>query len=333
MFELSYIKNKNEKFFNYLLEKSDFSKLQNYIPIYEKFFNLNDTNYSSINLENRWLMDDIVEKKTDNKFVCSIKNGNCITNKNSFFKYSPILDPIKYLVGKYAQEENPLSLPSFNDIKHTSKIIDKNNAAYIDGFFSFLSSKLLHHHGFVHGIDFYGSFLGIKQKFAYNIADDIEYLMNSDFFHEHKDNLYHLEHSLGNFNIDTRKHKEKLNVTKTSQTLSIASVDNATLDSVFKTNEEEEHDASGHLIYECNLPLKKTRNTDSTCSSRSSNTTSSSYEEDDIDESDYSSDESSSCCSSSSDENINIHIYNFPVQVICLELLENTLDSLIAKEE
>ena len=50
MFELSYIKNKNEKFFNYLLEKSDFSKLQNYIPIYEKFFNLNDTNYSSINL-------------------------------------------------------------------------------------------------------------------------------------------------------------------------------------------------------------------------------------------------------------------------------------------
>ena len=218
MFELSYIKNKNEKLFACLKEQSDFSKLQNYIPIYGNFFNLNESNYSSINLENKWTIDDIKEKKTDNKFVCNIKNGDNIIKKNSFFKYSPILDPIKYLVGKYAGKEDVLCLPSFNNINNNNtKILDKNNAAYVDGFFSFLSSKLLHNHGFMHGIDFYGSFLGIKQKFAYNIADDIEYLLNSDYFHEHKDKIYNLEHSLDDFSIDTRKHKERLHLTNNSQ--------------------------------------------------------------------------------------------------------------------
>jgi hypothetical protein len=330
MFELSYIKNKNEKLFACLKEKSDFSKLQNYIPIYGKFFNLNESNHSSINLENKWSIDDIDEKKTDNKFVCNIKNGDNIIKKNSFFKYSPILDPIKYLVGKYAGKGDVLCLPSFNNTDNTNtKILDKNNAAYVDGFFSFLSSKLLHNHGFIHGIDFYGSFLGIKQHFAYNISDDIEYLLNSDYFHEHKDKIYNLEHSLDDFSIDTRKHKEKLHLTKNSKSLSVASIDNTTLDSIFNANEEKNNDPSEKLIYECTLPLKKTRNTDSTCSSRSSNTTSSSC--DDSDEDDSLSEGSS--CSSSSDENINANIYNFPVQVICLELLENTLDSLIAKED
>ena len=101
------------------------------------------------------------------------------------------------------------------------------------------------------------------------------------------------------------------------------------MDSIFDTNEEKNNDPSENLIYECTLPLKKTRNTDSTCSSRSSNTSYSSC--DDSDEEDSLSEGSS--CSSSSNENINAYIYNFPVQVICLELLENTLDSLIAKED
>ena len=39
-----------------------------------------------------------------------------------------------------------------------------DNSSYVDGFFSYLSSKLLNEYGFVHGIDFYGSFLGIKKN-------------------------------------------------------------------------------------------------------------------------------------------------------------------------
>ena len=52
------------------------------------------------------------------------------------------------------------------------KIENKDNSAYIDSFFSYLSSQLLNNYNFVHAIDFYGSFLGIKEKFKYNITDD-----------------------------------------------------------------------------------------------------------------------------------------------------------------
>ena len=37
-------------------------------------------------------------------------------------------------------------------------------------------------HGFKNAIDYYGSYLGIQDKFRVNITDDMEYLRNSDFF-------------------------------------------------------------------------------------------------------------------------------------------------------
>ena len=66
------------------------------------------------------------------------------------------------------------------------KIVDENNSAYVDGMFSFLSSTLIHKHNFVHGVDYYGSFLAIKNAFKLNVIDDLEYLCKSEFFNKHK---------------------------------------------------------------------------------------------------------------------------------------------------
>ena len=57
----------------------------------------------------------------------------------------------------------------------------------MDSFFTYLTSKLLNHHNFHHGLDCYGSFLAIKNNFRVDIQDDIEYLFESEFFLEHKD--------------------------------------------------------------------------------------------------------------------------------------------------
>jgi hypothetical protein len=59
-----------------------------------------------------------------------------------------------------------------------------HNASYVDNFFYFLSSILLNTHNFIHGIDYYGSFLGIQKSFKVNISEDLEYLTTSDFFLE-----------------------------------------------------------------------------------------------------------------------------------------------------
>ena len=54
-FSLYYRKTKNRELFK-TLENSDIqlSNIQNYIPIYEKFFSLNNSNYNSINLNHKY---------------------------------------------------------------------------------------------------------------------------------------------------------------------------------------------------------------------------------------------------------------------------------------
>ena len=64
---VNYQKRKNVELFKSLEEpKSIFlSNTQNYIPIYTKFFTLNDTNYNSINLNNKWYLSSVNESNED----------------------------------------------------------------------------------------------------------------------------------------------------------------------------------------------------------------------------------------------------------------------------
>jgi hypothetical protein len=239
-FKIFYQKPKNDSVLKDLeMSYLGLKNCQNYIPIYSKFFSLNDTNYNSINLNQKYKVKSILAP-TDSDNV--VKNfGNAIIHPNHpihnnstpiFFKYSPLLDPIKYLAGNYNFKKNTngsgggdgvsggdilqnkdgdsrsylqeslLKLPSFHSkpfafdsvvSEHVVeekekynhyKILDANNSAYVDGFFSYLSSQLLNTHGFIHGIDFYGAYLAIQNEFTINIIDDYEYLMKNDYFKE-----------------------------------------------------------------------------------------------------------------------------------------------------
>jgi hypothetical protein len=118
---------------------------------------------------------------TDNHAFYDLEPENEeIVKQNVFIKFAPILDPFKYMIGKY-NKISDFTLPNINQVEKKSAIDDKindcNNSAYVDGLFSFLSSKLLNDYNFVHGIDFFGSFVGIKNNFKLNIADDLEYLI------------------------------------------------------------------------------------------------------------------------------------------------------------
>ena len=216
MIDIYYIKNNYKTLFKHL-EKMDISDVQNYIPLYSLFFELNDSNFNSINLNHKYMINDIHEKKTENIYNITIsqKVKENIDKKSvdAFFKFSPLLDPIKYMVGKYAKKnekkddtlhqgnemlnletdntmpDNLKYLPKINTNNH-KKILDNNNSAYVDSFFYYLSSKVLENHNFIHGNDFYGSFLGIKKQFNYNIIDDVDYLMESDYFEKNNEHLF-----------------------------------------------------------------------------------------------------------------------------------------------
>ena len=201
MINVNYQKRKNVELFKSLEKENtlNLSKIQNYIPIYNRFFTLNETNYNSINLNHKWCIHNInntnKHDNNNNLYNCTIKNVNNDKTKEKevFFKMAPLLDPYKYLIGKYnTQDSNLFNLPSLdsNKLNTHSKFIDYNNSAYVDGFFLFLNSHLMHEHNFFHGVDYYGSFLAIKNKFNINVFDDIDYLNNSDFFNKNKNVLF-----------------------------------------------------------------------------------------------------------------------------------------------
>ena len=370
MVDVNYQKRKNAELFKSLEDsKSLFlSNTQNYIPIYKRFFELNDTNWNSINLNHKWYISNIKESDEENSnvFNCKIKNINTqkTKEKDVFFKLAPLLDPYKYLIGKYdINNKNLFKLPDINSDESSvnAKFVDQNNSAYVDGFFIYLTSNLNQNHNFLHGLDYYGSFLSIKNNYKLNIFDDLDYLTNSDFFNKNKNVLFKVNNYDHIFQDENKKKKPiKIEYNSSSKSnLSIKSFDDETFEEIFDNdnssynnlnagnlnagNLEELIDMSNSNILENNSKTATIKST-STCSSRTSYTSSEnsddkeSEEEDveeleidelekeeweDIDEEDE----------EDIEETIEATIPQFPVQVIGMEYCENTFDDLILSDE
>jgi serine/threonine protein kinase len=193
--------------------------IQSYIPIYKNFFKLSDTNSGMVGLDNTNRLEDIGTKLSYNRYTGTIRNGDDVsTDRPVFFKFSPLLDPIKYMIGRYT-DDDITNLPQFGSDKCHPKMADINNLSYVDGFFTYLTSRLLHIHGFEHSVDYYGAFIGVKQSFEVDIRDDTDYLHQSDFFHDNVGTLFQLDDELMAAMMDTsdandmsRRHKRPIQV-------------------------------------------------------------------------------------------------------------------------
>lgn len=292
MITINYQKRKNLELFKSFEEPTSLflSKTQNYIPIYKRFFTLNNTNYNGINLNNKWFISNIKPKKgnienNDNIFKCKVKNTdtNKVKDIEIFFKMAPLLDPYKYMIGKYdVDNSNLFNLPILNsNIEDCNpKFIDVNNTAYVDGLFLFLSSQLKNTYRFIHGIEYYGSFLAIKNDFKINVFDDIDYLNNSEFFNKNKNILFKVDKYEHLFEQEQTKLKP-LNIGNNISLKSLKSVDNEMFNNVFDEGNSsidlnELKDLQLDLVDMTHVQLitehQVTLKSNSTCSSRSSHT-------------------------------------------------------------
>jgi hypothetical protein len=377
--ELNYRKNNNKPLFEKISNNNflDITNVQNYFPLYNNYFDLNSNNYNAINLNNSYRLEDISEKINYNKFVgdiCDICNNVC--SKNIFIKFSPLIDPVKYMLGKYDNSYNILELPKFynsttinNSDYHTKykKILDPNNSAYIDGFFSFLSSCLLNNYSFYNGLNYYGAFLGIKNNFKVNISEDLEFLNESDYFHKYRDSLFKIEASEKMKNIfgKTNKYKKSLlindnnsdltnNLTNedlniqdlniqdsTIQDLNIQdstikdldSIEVCSLENKFLIKEELELTYENLDILDKSSTKSSNYNTSKNETTNSESCSSRSSNTESLDSNKTESDESSSEESEDDDEDIFCSIDKFPVEIIVLECCEDTLDSYISSKK
>jgi len=362
--DIHYQKRKNLELFRSLGKKKFFflSSTQNYIPIYNRFFSLNERNYNNINLNHDWYIYNVIKRNDENKnlFTCSIKNTVTeeIKEKNVFIKLAPLLDPYKFLIGKYNINDDKLyQLPDLNSnetICH-SKILDVNNSAYVDGFFIYLISKMNENYNFYHGINYYGSFLSIKNDYMINVFDDLEYLNNSDFFNKHKNELFKID----NYDhlIKDQDEETKLKPIKIHSNSSEKSNINLSFKNLNNENTSiENHETNLYSlddIKEISLDINgivndnkiTTLRTNSSCSSRTSYTNTNVDDEDECDEDHDNEDNINNTelyenneeleeecwedLDSTASEEIFATINKFPVHVICMEHCENTMDDLI----
>jgi len=372
MVDLNYQKRKNVELFKSLEDSESLflSKTQNYIPIYKRFFELNDTNWNSINLNHKWYISSIKEGDDENSnlFNCKIKNINTqkTKEKDVFFKLAPLLDPYKYLIGKYDINNKDLfNLPNINsdDSSVNSKFLDQNNSAYVDGFFIYLTSNLNQSNNFLHGLDYYGSFLSIKNNFKINVFDDLEYLTNSDFFNKNKNVLFEVNNYDHLFQDENKKKKPiKIEYNSSEKSnLSIKSFNEEIFEEIFENNElnadnlkELSNDdlidmTTSNLLENSNSSKITTIKSSSTCSSRTSHTSSENSDDNDSEENvsedieneeneendkkedneDWEDDDTNTDI----EETIEATIPQFPVQVIGMEYCESTFDDLILSDE
>jgi hypothetical protein len=340
---VNYQKRKNAELFKCLEEPDSLflSKTQNYIPIYNRFLALNETNYNSINLNHKWYISSVDCKEDDNIYNCHVKNtqNQKVKEKEIFFKMAPLLDPYKYLVGKYNVKDADLfnlpTLSSTNTDTH-QKFLDMNNSAYVDGLFLFLTNSLIHDYKFINGVDYYGSFLALKNDFKLNIFDDIDYLNDSEFFIKHKNILYTVDDYDHLFKPEEKKLKPIKIEYDSSPELNISLNSFETFDDLFNDNKDnnDNNDNKDTILNEITIDaLYKddkvtTLRSNSSCSSNSSHTDD---ENDDIDidiENDWSTDDESSV-----DDNVEVTIPKFPIQLICMECCEDTFNNLILSNE
>ena len=321
--------------------------IQSYNPIYKNWFSLDNSNFNRIALNHKFHMVDMntVINYNDNDNDNDNDNENKIINTPVFIKYSPLLDPVKYMVGKYESHKDILTiLPSLENNLTYSKIKDFNNMAYVDCFFSYLSSQLLTTHSFLNGIDFYGSFVGIQKKHKMDITDDYEYLQSSPFFIANNKILFNISNITNDlfYNYGSCGNKPKLTVLNTPKhNITAVNIDSSEINtnSILLENIASLDD---ELIYN---NVKNTNGSSSSCDSSTdsdtdidtdtdtdsdnskisnstvdseNNSENSTWETDDEDD-----------CSSIDNDNYFAYINNFPIQGIALQKCDGTIDNLL----
>lgn len=325
--EQNYIQSQDDIENNY--NPFQINKLQKYNPIYDKLFTLSSKNYNTIQLNhyNHFINTHLVVDMSNNEH-----------NQDVFFKYSPLLDPLHYMVGKYEKDKEyihnlPYPTCIFKDASANviSKISSQHNCSYVDSFFCYLSSMTLQTHHILNCLDFYGSFIGIQNSYKYDVSDDLDYLSSSSFFNDNMNTLFTLE----NINVDqyhddeSRKKRPKLCISKTNHNITAVSLTECIVDVSDITN----NSIDDCVIYDSTFDISGNHLSGDNNSQSSDDDSSVAYttDTDENNESEWdteseSSYDSNSVCSP--DEEQNAYIKNYPVQMICLEKCDGTFDDL-----
>jgi hypothetical protein len=329
------------------LEMLDISEIQNYNPVYSRFFEMDETNYNRIALNHKYHIHDL-KTVTDNE--------DKMVEKDIFVKFSPLLDPLNYLRGKYDLEKSVFkTLPKLGSTVETclSKVLDVNNSSYVDGFFSYLTSMTKDTHGWIHGVEYYGSSLAIHKNFKYNIVDDVDFLTNNTFFMNNINKHFTLDEDasiiLREYSGEgSRSNKKKLSIKDLEIDLEVEEIiasaveDLSAIDDLSTVNESTVNESSSAVVEYVSESKPEINDSDSDSDSSSDSESATTEEEEEEEEEEEWETESESETKSGSEnqsifdeeeETMFSYLKEFPVQLIFQEKCKGTLDELIMQRK
>jgi hypothetical protein len=339
--------------------KSELGEIQQYIPIYQHYIGEEAKERALPSYHRK--IHRIVKPTNSDEYNHYLGIGLNNEEIPLFIKFCPLTDPTKILVGK--QDSYSVSLPPINDIDNGMKhpFADPNNSAYVDSYFSYITSIMLHEHKFVHGLDCYGSCLAIKKNFRVNIVDDLEYLFESEYFLEHKDDFNISDELYEQFQpSQSCKFKRKLTIDGDGgdgrdipifdlgieEIISNSPRTTAITPMTLKMLEETTSNDDENVVYHCEKKASSSSHSaGGTCSSRSSITTvgegSSGFEtesecelaSDDEEFIESCSNSRSSSVSYSEDAPVYGYISEMPANLVYLEGCHETLDDYMLRNE
>lgn len=351
IYPIRYNKRKTRNIFKKLDTICGMTDVQNYNPLLCRLFALNSDNYNIITLDHPWVITDVYpapppsvtedddslgsDPMKDNFIECALTymagtgtgtEKQKTIRKEIFAKFVPLVNVSDYVCGKFMGEPHKLALPTFapsniQDIA-TLQAYDKNHVAYTDNFFVYLSG-LLHSKGFVNGVEYYGSFVGNKRDFKYNITDEFDNLYDNKKFRKYNGVLYNMDE------FDYLFHDQLVPIDDTVIALNDVfsdfddDDDNETHSRDELDKEAEQADIEEQAEKEKEKEEEKEEEEDG-------NTPSSN--DDDAPSSNSNSNTESETETDISFEDIYITIPSYPVQMICMEAFEDTLETTVFEE-
>ena len=281
--------------------------------------------YESVGIAPESLVSTYTEKISYNEYSFVDKEGN---TKKCFKKFITLVDYVKFLTGKY--KNDVLLLPNKDTESKENLFVETiqspHNYAYVDNCFYYLTS-LLKKKGFMHGMEVYDSYICIKKDVEINIADDFEYICDTKFFNDKLNHAFHFkDDSISDILKNKGKENETIEISEENIELDIENLDidsdpESDSESVSKSDDLNEIKEINEL-------------SGSECSDVKDSDSELSYTDEEEEESDeYETESDEEIEEDIEPQELVLVIKEMPVQVVSIEKCENTLDSLLEKND
>ena len=321
--DFNLLKNNLESYLNVTHLQTYFPILLNYLEEETDLHNNVLKNKYFINTINT-IKNDIIEDYESNKSNIEInkkdpyiktfveaqlfnQHTNNKVTRNVFIKTTPIIDIIPYILDEYDVTHSVL-LPNMYQNNLNKKINNYQNTAYIDAFFSYLSSKLTESGKCPCFPLFYGTFTAISSNYKFDITEDYADLKYHNKYQTNINKLFTILECPIDMSEKSLSNTSSIQLQELNEIIelgdNITDISNILDDNLFET----------HLNNNIKSP--------NICSDTSQLDGIVSIDENYIFENisdDY--DTFKYCC-----------LKNIPIQLICMEALEETLDDLIEND-